>query len=78
MLKSVVDRLCHITSLEIEGWKRLVPVREIFSKLGLDIDIHSLSVEEVDHPNSHTVAELQREVYKAELKIASGYFRSLK
>jgi len=64
--------------LEIEGWKRLVPVREIFSKLGLDIDQHSLSVEEVDHPNSHTVVDLEQEVYKAELKTASGNYGNIK
>ena len=52
LLKPIVARLCSKTAFEIEGWKRIIPVRRIFRKLNLKIDDYELSYEEAFHPNS--------------------------
>ena len=43
---------------EIEGWKRIIPVREMFEQLNLDIDEYELSYQKVHHPNSHSVEKV--------------------
>ena len=47
-LKTVIKRLVFGTTFEIEGWKRLLPAREIFEKLSLDIDNYELKMETVE------------------------------
>jgi len=53
--ETVVARLCSKTAFEIEGWKRIIPVRKIFEKINLNIDEYELSYETVHHPNSHSI-----------------------
>ena len=55
MLETVMERLVNPTTFEIDGWKRMGPVREMFSELNLNIDAYDLSYEMVTHPNSATL-----------------------
>ena len=47
-LETVIKRLVFGTTFEIEGWKRLLPAREIFKKLALDIDDYELKMEKIE------------------------------
>jgi len=53
--ETVIARLVSKTAFEIEGWKRILPVREMFEKINLKIDDFELIYEKVNHPNSHAV-----------------------
>ena len=53
--ETIVARLCSKTAFEVEGWKRIIPVRKIFEKINLNIDDYELSYEKVHHPNSHSI-----------------------
>ena len=44
VVEVVVHRLVNRTMFEIEGWKKTLPVREIFQKLGLEIDDYQMGV----------------------------------
>ena len=46
-LETVIKRLVLGTTFETEGWKRLLPAREIFKKLSLKIDDYKLKMEKV-------------------------------
>ena len=37
MTETVIMRLIHFTAFEVEGWKRILPVRDIFHELGLEV-----------------------------------------
>lgn len=39
MTETVIMRLINFTAFEIEGWKRMLPVRDIFTELGLEVKI---------------------------------------
>ena len=55
MLKTVMERLVNPTTFEIDGWKRMGPVQQMFSELRLNIEDYHLSYERVTHPNSATL-----------------------
>ena len=46
-MAKLLRRLCLPTALEIDGWKRLLPIRELFAKEQLDIDHYCLKFAEV-------------------------------
>jgi len=48
VLDSVISRLVNRTVFEIEGWKRILPVRNAFKELGIKkIDDYALTWEKV-------------------------------
>ena len=47
-LETVIKRLVFGTTFEIEGWKRLLPAREIFKKLSLNIDYYQLEMAKIE------------------------------
>ena len=47
-LTTVIKRLVLGTTFEIEGWKRILPAREIFKKLSLNIDDYELKMEKIE------------------------------
>ena len=47
VVEVAVNRLVNRTTFEIEGWKRLLAGREIFKKLGLQIDNYKMSVKTI-------------------------------
>ena len=47
-MKIVIERLVKRTAFEIEGWKRILPVRDIFQELDLVIDDYKLQMTEVN------------------------------
>lgn len=59
--KKVVYRLGNKTAFECEGWKRIIPARRIFQDMHLDIDDFELVIEQVNHPNSHTILSVLEE-----------------
>ena len=62
--ETVVRRLVHGTVFEIAGWKRLLPIRQIFNDLELDIDNYQSNMEIVNHPNSHTIRAVQDAMFQ--------------
>lgn len=65
-LHVVVCRLVQRTVFEIEGWKRLIPVREIFAELELDINQFELSYEEVEHKFASSVIKVQDQLKRTQ------------
>ena len=57
-IETVIARLVYRTALEVEGWKRLRPIRQIFQKLKIDIDDLQLCYEKVQHPNSACITNI--------------------
>ena len=49
-LKTVIVRLIFPSKFEIEGWKRILPIRTIFRKINIKLDEYVLSYKEVFHP----------------------------
>ena len=58
MLETVVSRLVNKTAFEVEGWKRIIPVRTIFHELKLAIDDYELVYKHVYHRNSDTIIKV--------------------
>ena len=48
VLEIVLQRLAKRTTFEIEGWKRILAIRDIFNELNLDIDNYKLEIEKVE------------------------------
>ena len=48
VLKTVIERLVKRTTFEIEGWKRLLAIRQIFQEVNLEIDNHAIEMEEIN------------------------------
>ena len=46
-LRTVIDRLVRRTTFEIDGWKRILAIREIFNHLHLNIDDYKMEMETV-------------------------------
>lgn len=55
---AVVLRLVYRTAFEIPGWKRLLPVQNIFSRLRLNIDEYKMTYQTVHHPNSECIEQV--------------------
>jgi len=49
---TAIYRLVHRTGIDIEGWKRLLPVTELFEKYQIDIEKTELIYKECFHPDS--------------------------
>jgi len=49
VIKTVIERMIKRTTFEIEGWKRLLSVRDLFDELKLKIDDYKMEVETVQH-----------------------------
>ena len=60
--EKIISRLVSKTAFEIEGWKRILPVRKMFEKMGLNIDDYELTYDEVNHPNSHSIKNVLEKV----------------
>lgn len=58
VVETVVSRLVYRTAFEIEGWKRIIPIRSIFKAIKFDINDFILSYEKVFHHNSPKVAHV--------------------
>ena len=63
MLETVMERLVDPTVFEIDGWKRIGPVREMFDGLHLNIDDYELNYERVTHPHSAIVERVTTDYY---------------
>ena len=53
--ETVIARLCSKTAFEVEGWKRILPIRNVFEKLKLKIDNYELTYEHHHHIYSNSV-----------------------
>ena len=47
VIKTVIERMTKRTTFEIEGWKRILAVRNVFEELKLNIDDYKMEVETV-------------------------------
>jgi len=72
ILQTVIDRLCNGTMFEIEGWKRILPIRELFLGYGVSIDDWTLSSKKV---NFQANDEADRLGTKTGLSIMDKKFR---
>ena len=56
--ETVIARLAYRTVFEVEGWKRIIPVRRLFQRIRLNINDYELTYQKVEHPNSHSVQQV--------------------
>jgi len=76
--EKIIARLCSRTAFEIEGWKRIIPVRKIFELLKWNIDDYELKCEKVHHPfQVNTVVDLKTDAsVKAGLSHATLIYKT--
>mgnify|MGYP000059998592 CR=1 FL=1 len=48
VLETVIERMVKRTMFEIEGWKRILAIRQIFNQLNLNIDNYKLTMEKIE------------------------------
>ena len=64
-LETVIKRLVLGTTFEIEGWKRILPARDIFNELSLDINDFELEMKKVDKADFEVRLSIDHRLYKA-------------
>ena len=47
--------MANRTAFEVEGWKRILPIRHVFEKANIDLNKVELTIEEVTHSNSDCI-----------------------
>ena len=75
--ETIIARLVYPSTFEIAGWKRLIPVREIFKKLKIKLDEYKLFYHPVDHPVQKYEQYAENTTIKLEdspeLSVTSGF-----
>jgi len=64
--ETVIQRLSSRTAFEVEGWKRLLPVREIYKALDLDLENYELKYKVINHPFSSSILQVQSEIFQSD------------